>query len=756
MLEDGVCEVLPDGCYSRTIKFSDVNYRDASREAKKGIFDRYADTLNAADPNMELQITIQSRRLDMDTLEQRLFYPMQGDSYDLYRREINQILADRVSSGLSKLIREKYITFSVMNADQYTALRGLGQMENTLTSKLKGVGCGEVATLTGAQRMELLHSITRPEEPFNFRYRTLALCDGLDTRDYLAPDSFSFAQKRTFSFGHHFGRVLVAKEYERNLTDQVMDALSELQMELVVTLHIRIMEQSAALKMVEQKIAFMDNEQVNASQKAVQKGFNPDLAMSYEFKHRYEEAVGLFNDLQSMDQKLFKVTFLAYTWADSMEELDDNVQELCRTARGKGITLIPLDYQQEAGFNSILPLGKCFVPIERSLPTASAAILIPFTNQELMQPGGISYGVNTNSGNLILFDRTTMASGNGMILGVTGGGKSFAAKQEMINVLLRDENAQVIVIDPEQEYAALTKAVGGSYIHISPGSPEHLNPMDISASYGDDDDPTKLKSAFITSLCSTLVHGYVSPQQKSLIDRACIYSYRQYFAALGRHELPTLRTFYETLKSFPEPEAQDIALALETYIQGSLAAFAAHTNVETDARLVVYDIRDLGNELKTLGMLVVLDQIWNKLTRNRDQRKHTYIYIDEIQLLLSNEHSSNFFFELWSRARKYGGLCTGITQNVETLMDTLDGKRMLSNSQFVMALKQSASDRDHLTDVLGFSPEQGRALTSAETGQGLLCAGGIDGIIVPFTNRIPSDSKLYQLITTKLDEQMLR
>ena len=755
MIEDGVCEVIPNQWYSRTLKFTDVNYRDASKDAKRSIFDRYADALNSADPNMELQITIQSKRLDLDTLQKRMFYAMQGDDYDKYRREINQILADRVSSGQSELIREKYITISVREDSQNAALRSLGQMENTITSKLKSVGCSEVSTLTGAQRMELMHSITRPDEPFDFRYRTLALCDGLDTHDYLAPDSLSFTSKNTFSLGSQYAQVLVAKEYDQNLTDQVLDALTELQMEMVITLHVRIMDHSEALKMVQQKIAFMDGETVNASRKATQQGFNPDLAMSYEFKHRYEEAVGLFNDLQTMDQKLFKVTFLCYTWADSPEALQDKTAEIRRTARGKGITLMPLDYQQEAGFNATLPIGKNYVPIERSLPTASAAILIPFTNQELMQPGGISYGINTNSGNLILFDRTTMASGNGMILGVTGGGKSFAAKQEMINVLLRDPDAQIFVIDPEREYAALTKAVGGSYIHISPGSPEHLNPMDISAAYGDDEDPTKLKSSFITSLCSTLVHGQLSPQQKSLIDRACIASYRKYFAAIGKREIPTLKTFYETLKAFPEPEAQDIALALETYIEGSLSAFASTTNVETDARMVVYDIRDLGNELKTLGMLVVLDQIWNKLTRNRNERKHTYIYIDEIQLLLSNEHSSNFFFELWGRARKYGGICTGITQNVATLLATLDGQRMLSNSQFVLALKQSASDRDLLAPALGLSPEQGRALTSAETGQGLLCAGGTDGIIVPFTNRIPTDSDLYSLITTKLDEQMI-
>lgn len=751
MIENGICEVEADACYSKTLKFSDINYRDASREVKKTIFDNYAEALNSADPNTALQITVQTKKLDMVTLQEHVCYPMQEDGFDSYRREINSILSERVRSGQSQLLREKYLTFAITGEDEQTAQRTLGQLENTLVSRWGSIGC-ETVPLTGAQRMELLHSILRPDEPFDFDYRSLWL-SGLDTKDYLSPDSFSFAEKDSFRFGGHYGRILFAKEYQRNLTDQVLDAISSLQMELVATLHIRIMDQAQAVELVEHKIAAMDREISSASRRSVAQGINPELAMSYEFKHGYEEAVSLFNDLQAMDQKLFKVTLLVYTYADSPEELDANTAEICRTARAKGVTLQPLDYQQEAGLNSTLPIGQNYIEIERSMPTAAAAILIPFTNLELMQRGGMSYGVNANSGNLILLDRTRMLSGNGVILGVTGGGKSVAAKLEILNILLRDPDAEVIIIDPEREYAALTQALGGSYIHISPGSAQHLNPMDISGSYGDDEDPTKLKSAFITSICSTLVRQ-ITPQQKSLIDRACIAAFRPFFS--GRNAvMPTLKDFYEILMSFSEPEAKDIALALETYISGSLSAFANPTNVETDARLVAYDIRDLGAELRTLGMLVVLDQVWNRLTQNRSKRRHTYIYIDEIQLLLSNEYSSNYFFELWGRCRKYGGIATGITQNVSTLLHSHDGQRMLSNSEFVLALKQSVSDRDALAKVLGLSPEQGRALTSAESGQGLLCAGGAGGAIVPFTNRIPESSELYRLITTKLEEQVI-
>lgn len=746
-----MCAVEAGNWYSKTMRFDDVNYTDASREVKKGIFNRYAECLNTVDPNMALQITILTKHVDLQSLERDMFYRFQGNRFDKYRREINEILTSRIQSGQSDLICEKYVTYSVsVHGSQMEALRSLNQLETTLSSRWKSIGC-VTHVLSGKERLELLASLLQPGDHFQFDYRDLLLSD-LTTKDYIAPNSFSFKEKDYFQFDDHYGCVLFAKTINSNLTDELVNVLSRLPMELVLTIHVSIMDQAVALEMVQRKIAFMDQEQVQASQKAVQQGYNPDMAMSYEWKRGYEEAVELFNDLQSRDQKLFQVTLLAYTWADSPEELNAQVSELRRTSKGIGVTFAPLSNQQEAGINSILPLGRNYVPITRTLTTAATAIMIPFSNQELFQPGGISYGINSNSGNLIIFNRLSLLVANGFILGSPGSGKSVTAKTELLNYFLRDPEAEIFVIDPEREYAALVKALDGSYIHISPGSPEHINPMDINMDYSDDEDPLRLKASFITSLCSTLVGGQLSHQQKSLVDRASTVVYRQYFASHGRKPVPTLADFYDTLKSFAEPEAQDIALALETYIKGSLSAFAHSTNVEVNSRLIAYDVRDLGKELRTLGMLVVLDQIWNRVTRNRDLRKHTYIYIDEIQLLFSNEHCSTFFFELWSRARKYGAVPTGITQNVQTLLRSDDARRMLSNSEFVIALNQSSDDRDDLARILNISEEQCRNLTTSEAGQGLICAGGA---IIPFVNRIPHDTELYKLITTKLEEQMI-
>lgn len=749
MLEDGLCEIIPNQSYSKTIAFDDVNYTDLSDNMRAGIFDRYAECLNSIDTDMSLQMTVQTRKIDMEKIEQQLFYSMQEDGLDDYRREVNQIITDRVDGGRSELIRQKYITISA-DGTLDDARRSLTQMESALRSRWQALG-SQTHSLSGRERLELMHDMLNPDERLMFDYSEL-LYSGLTTKDAIAPSSFTFKEKSSFEFGSRYGQVLFAQSYEQNLSDELIHSLSSLSMEMVLTLHIRIIDHATAVKLVESKISFMESEQVRASQRAISQNYDPEIALSYEFKHGYNEAIALLDDLRVRDQNMFKVTMLAYTYGSTKEELSDKVRELCRVAKAKGVTFKPLDYQQEAGINSVLPIGKNFIPFERTMPTSSVSILIPFANQELFQPGGVCYGLNTISGNMIVLDRCNLLAANGMILGKTGSGKSFAAKTELVNLRLRYPDADIIIIDPEREYSALVQALGGSYIHISPGSAEHINPLDISLDYNGEDDPLLLKSSFVVSLCSLLLKGELTNQQLSLIDRACILVYRPYFASGGKKPVPTLKDFNDMLKSFPEPAAQDIALALEAYIDGSLSAFSHSTNVDTGAQLVAYDVRDLGSSLKTLGMMVVLDQVWNRITQNRNQRRRTYFYIDEIQLLFSNEYCSDFFFELWSRARKYGAVPTGITQNVETMLNTTNARRMLSNCSFLLALSQNSNDElDALAQLLGISPEQAHYMKSSEPGRGLLYA---EGAVLPFVNPIPKDTGLYQVLTTKLDEQL--
>lgn len=400
--------------------------------------------------------------------------------------------------------------------------------------------------------------------------------------------------------------------------------------------------------------------------------------------------------------------------------------------------------------NSTMPVGKNSIEIQRTLTTASTGIFVPFTAQELFQEGGMYYGLNALSRNLIFFNRKTLKNPNGFILGTPGSGKSFSAKREIVNVLLNTED-EVLIIDPECEYVQLAKGFGGEIIHISAGSKAHINPLDITMDYADDDNPLLLKSEFVLSLCELLVGGRngLTAAQKTVIDRACRMTYQSYFANPKKNPVPTLKDFYGVLIEQPEKEAISIALSLELYIEGSLSVFANPTNIDTNNRLIVFDIRDLGKQLKTMGMLIVLDQIWNRITQNRALGKRTWIYIDEIYLLFQNEYSANYLFELYKRARKWGAIPTGITQNVEDLLVSDLARRMLSNTDFVMMLNQATSDRVELAALLNISNQQLSYVTNSQEGQGLLFAGNS---IIPFIDKFPTDTELYSMMTTKIEE----
>lgn len=501
--------------------------------------------------------------------------------------------------------------------------------------------------------------------------------------------------------------------------------------------------------MVDTKIAMMEMENTKRARKGIQEGIPPEMMYLPETKRALAEAKELSIDLRQRQQRFFEVTPLIFTYADTPEQLAKNVFSIKQTAQIKTVSVEDIDLQQREGFNSILPIGKNHFGRERCrhLTTAATAILIPFTTQELFQQNGVYYGLNGISHNLIMFNRLSLLSPNGFILGKPGSGKSFAAKREIISVLLNDPNADVLIIDPEREYTALASGFSGEVIRISPDSPSHLNPMDINDNYADDDNPVSLKADFILTICD-LLSGGLQRGQNSIVDRVVRMAYEKYYATKGAMP-PTLNNFYDILVTQPEQEAQSLALSLELYIKGNLSVFAHHTNVDTQNRFVIYDIRDLGKQLRTLGMLVVLDQIWNRVTQNRSLGKHTYIYIDEIQLLFTNAYSSNYFFELWSRSRKWGAVPTGITQNVETLLLSDEARRMLSNCDYIMMLNQATSDRLELANLLSISERQLNYVTNVEAGSGLLFAGKS---IIPFVDKFPRDTELYRMITTKLEE----
>ena len=748
MFDDGICEV-EQGLYSITLKISDINYQTARRDEQVDIFSRYCELLNTLEPPLHYQISIVDRSINKDEFRANMFMTLTGDADDEHRKTMNRMLSDKALEGQNSIIREKYITISTTANTYESAKIALTRVETDYSAHFKSLGC-DVQFLTGIQRLELIQAFTRPYEPFYFDYDSL-IYSNLTTKEIIAPMSFDFSPKKSFEVGDYYGEVLIIRDLPTTMSDQLLTMITDLPIDLCVSLHFDKVEQSKALERVRRQIAYMEMEQAGQQEKAAQEGRSAAISTPQETRRKYAGAERLLDDLENKNQRMFEVTILIYTYADSMDKLNDNILQICGVCAQKSCTAAPLDFRQREGFNSSLPLGKNSVDLKRTMTTGSAAVFVPFTTQELYQTGGMYYGLNALSHNMIFFNRYSLKAPNGIILGTPGSGKSFAAKREMINVLLNDPNAEVLIIDPEREYFPIVQGFGGENIHISAGSKNFINPMDITDNYADDDDPLLLKSEFVLTLVELLVGGRqgLTAGQRSIVSRACTLCYQPHFANPARNPIPTLKEFYEVLKQQPESEARSLALSLELYIEGTLSVFANPTNVDTQKRLVVYDIRDLGKQLRTLGMLIVLDQIWNRITQNRAIGKRTWIYIDEIQLLFNNEYSAQYFFELWSRSRKWGAIPTGITQNVETLLLSDLARRMLSNSDFIMMMNQAQPDRIELAGLLNMSNKQLSYVTGTEAGHGLLFAGKS---IVPFVDNFPKDNDLYKMMTTKIEE----
>ncbi len=752
MFKDGICRV-DDNYYTKTIQFQDINYQLNQNEDKTAIFDGWSDFLNYFDSSVHFELSFMNLSAKDDSFSSQLVIAPQGDDFDEIREEYTEMLQDRLSRGNNGLIKTKYITFGIEADNIKAAKPRIERIETDILNNFKKLGV-LAAPLNGVERLKVMYDMFHLDatEPFRFSWDWLPKT-GLSVKDFIAPSSFEFRNGYGFKIGSKSGKAFFLQILAPELSDRMLADFLDMQSSVIVSMHIQSVDQVKAIKTIKRKITDLDKMKIEEQKKAVRAGYDMDIIPS-DLATYGSEAKKLLQDLQSRNERMFLMTFIVVNLGDTKRKLDSNVFQAKSIAQKYNCTLERLDFRQEEALMSSLPLGKNLIEIQRGLTTSSVAIFIPFTTQELFQTGkeALYCGINALSNNLIMVDRKLLKNPNGLILGTPGSGKSFSAKREIANVFLVTED-DIIICDPEAEYGPLVERLHGQVIKISPTSADFINPMDLNLNYSEEENPLSLKSDFILSLCELIVGGKegLQPVEKTIIDRCVRLIYRDYLNDPKPENMPILEDLYNELRKQDEKEAQYLATALEIYVTGSLNVFNHRTNVNIHSRVVSYDIKELGKQLKKIGMLIVQDQVWNRVTVNREAHKSTRYYIDEMHLLLKEEQTAAYTVEIWKRFRKWGGIPTGITQNVKDLLSSREVENIFENSDYVYMLNQASGDRQILAKQLNISNHQLSYVTHSSEGEGLLFYGST---ILPFVDRFPKDTRLYAIMTTKPQEQV--
>lgn len=750
MFQDGICRVGTD-YYTKTIRFQDINYQLAQQEDQTEIFEEWCSFLNFFDSSVHFELSFMNLATDSEKFERSIAIAHRNDGFDEVRDEYTGMLKRQMEAGNNGLTKTKYLTFGIHADSMKIAKPRLIHIEMDLLNNFKRLGV-QAETLDGKERLELMHQEFHmgDDQKFFFDWKCL-VPSGLSVKDFIAPSSLNFKNGRVFQMGELWCAMSFLSITASDISDRMLADFLSMESTQIVTMHIQSVDQTEAIKTVKHTITELDRSKIEEQKKAVRSGYDMDIIPS-DLATYGNDAKALLKELQSQNERMFLLTFLVLNTGKTQQELENNVFQANSIAQKHNCSLVRLDFQQEQGLMSSLPLAHNEIEIQRGMTTSSTAIFVPFTTQELFQSGkeALYYGLNALSNNLIMVDRKLLKNPNGLILGTPGSGKSFAAKREIANAFLVTDD-DIIISDPEAEYSALVQRFGGQVIKIAPTSDQYINPMDINMNYSDDDNPIALKADFILSLCELIVGGKegLKPVEKTVIDRCIHQIYNRYFEDPRPEKMPLLEDLYKALLKQEEPEAKNVATALEIYVTGSLNVFNHRTNVDINNRLVCYDIKDLGKQLKKIGMLVVQDQVWGRVTENRSEGKSTRYYMDEMHLLLREEQTAAYTVEIWKRFRKWGGIPTGITQNVKDLLASKEVENIFENSDFIYMLNQAVGDRAILAKQLNISPHQLSYVTHSGEGEGLLFYGNV---ILPFVDRFPKDLELYRIMTTKLSE----
>lgn len=733
--------------YSKTFKFTDINYAVSSKEDKESHFLKFSEILNSFENGISSQITIINRKLKHNELKEIALLEKANDNKDKYRKEINDMLT-MLANGANAIVQDKYVTLTIQKKSISEARSHFNRVGADLIAHFSRLG-SKCTELDLTERLRIIHDFCRPKEAADYHFDLRdTMRKGQSFKDYISPDGFEF-KSDYFKIGNRFSRVLFIRDYPSFVKDRVVWDLTDTSRNMILNYDIVPVSTEEAQKFGEKQALGVETNIANYQRKQNSNN-NYTSVIPYDMEQQRKEVREFLDDLTTRDQKMFKVIITVMHTADTLKQLNSDTEAIQAMGRNHMCQIGVLKYQQLEGFNATLPIGINKIEARRTLTTESLAVFMPFKVQEIQHDGGVFQGVNVISKNMIIVNRKFLLNGNCFILGVSGSGKSFTAKEEMVNLLLSTD-ADVMIIDPEREYSALVEAMDGQVIELSAKSKNHINCLDINKEYADGASPIAFKAEFVLSLFEQVIgKGGVNAIQKSIVDRCLANVYKNYIKRGYTGKVPTLVDLCNDLKQQPEAEALELATAMELFASGSHSTFAQKTNVNVENRLICYDILELGSQLMPIGMLVVLDSILNRITKNRAEGRETYIFIDEIYLLFQHEYSANFLFTLWKRVRKYGAYCTGITQNVDDLLQSHTARSMLANSEFIIMLNQGGTDREDLANLLQISETQMTHITNVEVGHGLVKVGSA---LVPFERKFPKDTELYKLMSTKVGEQ---
>ncbi len=767
--------------YTKTYELTDANFKTATQDHQDQMYYAYGDLINYFQPDVRPQFTIFNTKIDKDSFREHTLYQEKGDGFDLYRHAMNDVLEDKISEGQNNIVQKKFLTVGVRAENIQVAANVFSRVDTKISPKIKEINEADTVPMTLVKRLGLLHEIYNPSAAMPF-YKKMEIGGekvetftighmlemGLTTKDLVAPMDIQFYDDY-FIIDDKLGRALSMRFYPTQLSADIMTDIANVPCTTLTSVHFSPMRQDEAIKLVRNQMLEVTRGMAQSAEKKAKKGLSSEF-VPIDLKQQKEDADKAYDDFTVRNQKSILMTLVCVVFADTYDELENYTKMVQNNAEKHLCVMSKLNGQQESGLASAVPLGVNRIYADRMVNTEAAALFIPFEAQEMNEAHGLYYGVNATSHNLIVLNRLEAQNSNGLIIGKSGSGKSFAAKMEMSQAFLKSERNEIFVIDPQAEYKPLCEALGGQVIRIAPGSGTHINPFDMDLEYasngdGTGDDPVTVKSDYISALCEAAVGGNygLNPVQESVIDRCVRMIYTPYIEHMDnlrrsgskitcdREVTPTLKDFYHVLRRQPEPDADYIRIAMEKYCEGSYDTFAYKTNVDTNRRFIVYDISDIGTGLKEMGMQVCLEDIWNRTVANKKRKIRTWIFIDEFYLLTQSETCARHLMFIYKQARKFGGVPTGITQNTEDMLTNRESRAIINNCHLIQMLNQSDADRKEIGSILHISDAQLDFIKNAQSGHGLIWYGGA---LLPFGNDFPTENHMFELLSTKPQMQI--